>query len=105
MRTTTHTSLANKVGANKLVLGFAAVIASATIGATGIAAAATSHNNNKPSKEQCAAAGFHNYGQCVKEWAHNKNHPGGGYGNTVNVAVNLKNASNNVINVIINIFR
>jgi hypothetical protein len=94
-----------KVGTNKLVMGFAAVAATAVISATGVAAAA--NNGDKPSKEQCSSAGFKNYGQCVKEWAHNKNKPGGGYGNTntnVNVGVDV-NGNNNVIHVIINFFR
>jgi hypothetical protein len=89
-----------KVGANKLVMGFAALAATAVIGTTGVAAAA----QNKPSKTQCVSAGFHNYGQCVKEWAHHKNHPGGGYGNTINVGVNV-HGSNNIITIIINLFR
>lgn len=105
-------SLAKKVGANKLILGFAALIASAVIGTAGVAAA-NANTPNKPTKEQCAAAGFHNYGQCVKEWAHHKNHPGGGYNGNVHVSADLNlelnNSNNNVITVIfrpiINIFR
>jgi hypothetical protein len=102
MQTTPH--VRPKRGVNKLVLGVAAVVASAIVGTTGFAAA-TNMGNNKPSKQQCAAAGFKNYGQCVKEWAHNKNHPGGGYNGNVNANVNvnleLNNSNNNVIYVII----
>ena len=94
---------------NKLVLGFAAVVASAIVGTTGLAAATSNNNGDKPSKDQCAAAGFKNYGQCVKEWAKNKNHPGGGYNGNAHVNANLNlelnNSNNNVIQVIINIFR
>jgi len=106
MRIRPQSWLAKKAGGNKLVLGFAAVIASATIGTTGIAAA-HGMQHNKPSKQQCIAAGFKNYGQCVKEWAHQKNHPGGGYNGNVNanIKLDIKNSNNNVINVIINIFR
>lgn len=53
-----------KRGTNKLVLGFAALAATAVVGTTGIAAAAQA---SKPTKEQCAAAGYKNYGQCVSE--------------------------------------
>lgn len=101
-----------KKGANKLILGFAAVVASAVVGTTGFAAAASTNNSDKPTKQQCIAAGFKNYGQCVKEWAKNKNHPGGGYGSantSTNVNLALTNSNNNVIQVIIhntiNIFR
>lgn len=97
-----------KKGVNKLILGFAAVVASAIVGTTGLAAATSNNNSNKPSKAQCAAAGFTNYGQCVREWAHG-NRPGGGYnGNAhlnTNINLELNNSNNNVIQVIINIFR
>lgn len=88
----------------KLVAGFTAFAATAIIGASGFALAAPA---DKPSKEQCNAAGFKNYGQCVKEWAHNKNKPGGGYGNNngdVNVNLELNHSNNNIIQVIVNIF-
>lgn len=104
-----NTQPLKKKGTNKLVLGFAAVVASAVVGTTGLAAAHGMGNGDKPSKEQCSAAGLKNYGQCVKEWAHHKNHPGGGYnGNAhvnANIGLELNNSNNNVINVIINIFR
>lgn len=65
-----------KVGANKLVLGFAALAATAVIGTTGIAAA------------QTASAGS-GYG-----------------GNTANVDLSLDiSGDNNVINIVINLFR
>lgn len=50
----------------------AAVSAIGVVGAVGVSNAAPA---GKPTKEQCAAQGYKNYGQCVKEWAHNK-----GYG-------------------------
>jgi hypothetical protein len=92
-----------KVGSNKFVLGFAAIAATAVIGATGIVAAAP---NTKPTKEQCAAAGFENYGQCVKQWAQGKKGYGGyggGNTNTANVNVNV-NGNNNVIHIILQFF-
>lgn len=94
-------------GINKLILGFASVAAAAVIGTTGLAAAQTM-SNDKPTKEHCSSAGYKNYGQCVKDWANKKkNHPGGGYGNTVNANVNveLNNSDNNVIEIIFNIFQ
>ena len=101
--------LKKKRGTNKLVLGFAAVVASAVVGTTGLVAAQGNGNGDKPSKDQCAAAGFRNYGQCVKEWAKEKNRPGGGYNGNAHVNANidleLNNSNNNVIQVIINIFR
>ncbi|HSX17227.1 MAG TPA: hypothetical protein VLH86_03945 [Patescibacteria group bacterium] len=92
---------------NKLIAGFAALSTTAIIAASGFAAAATPMN--KPSKHDCQQAGFTNYGQCVKEWAHHKNHPGTGYGGNTSVATNidltLNNSNHNIINVIVNIFR
>lgn len=96
-----------KAGPNKLILGFAALVTTAVIGTTGIGMAAAAQDQ-KPSKAQCAAAGYKNYGQCVKEWAQNKNHPGGGYGGhhnaNINLDLELNNSNNNVIQVIINFF-
>lgn len=63
-----------KKGINKIVIGFAAIAASAIIGTTGLAAAQTPQH-------------------------------GAGYGNTVNLTINIEHSANNVINVIINIFR
>ena len=103
-----------KRGTNKLVLGFAAVVASAVVGTTGLAAAHGMGNGDKPGKDQCKSAGFKNYGQCVKEWAHHKNRPGHGYGYNGNHSQNINananvgvhvNGNNNVITVIINFFR
>ncbi|HUS26347.1 MAG TPA: hypothetical protein VMY99_03300 [Nevskiaceae bacterium] len=95
-----------KKAPNKLIAGFAALAATAVIATTGMAAAAT---NDMPSKQSCKKAGFTNYGQCVKEWKHQKNHPGSGYGgggNNNSVAVNLEldHSNNNVFQVIVNIF-
>jgi len=95
---------------NKLIAGFAALIVTTIVTAGGFAAA-TSADNGKPTKAQCLAAGYTNYGQCVREWAHshNPNNPGHGYGGdnsiitTINLALN--NSNNNVIQIIINVFR
>lgn len=66
-----------KVGSNKVVLGFAALAASAIVGTTGIAAAA---QNNPQS--------------------------GSGYGGNTNVNLDLNvNGNNNVINIIIRLFQ
>ncbi len=99
-----------RTGVNKLILGFAGLAATAIIGTTGLVAA---QQTDKPSKAECAAAGFKNYGQCVKEWAHHKHHGGGyggGYGghhNNANINLNLSldHSNNNIIHVIINFFR
>lgn len=104
---TSSPTATKKARTNKFVLGFAALAATAVVGTTGIAAAQT---QNKPSKEQCAAAGYSNYGQCVREWAQNKNNPGGGYGgnngNTANVNLDLDvSGDGNVISIILNLFR
>ena len=88
---------------NKFVLGLAALSASAIVGTTGIAAAA--HQQAKPDMQDCKAAGYGNYGQCMKAWAKQKKSGGHGYGgNTINVGVDVT-GDNNVINIIINIFR
>jgi hypothetical protein len=92
---------------NKLIAGFAALSATAIIAASGFAAAATPMN--KPTKAACQQAGFTNYGQCVKEWAHQKNTPGNGYGGNTSVATNINlsvnHSNNNIIRIIVNVFR
>jgi hypothetical protein len=103
---TTQPASGTKPKANKLVLGFAALAATAVIGTTGVAAAQV---QSKPTKEQCTAAGYTNYGQCVRNWAHDKN-KGSGYGggntNNGNVSLDLNvRGDNNVINIIINLFQ
>ncbi|HTH72585.1 MAG TPA: hypothetical protein VL737_04465 [Candidatus Pristimantibacillus sp.] len=111
--TSRASSFFKRFGANKLALGCAAVVASAIVGTTGLAAAHgmndNDHHQGKPDKQHCLQAGFRNYGQCVKEWAHHKNHPGGGYnGNTAvtaNVNLEVNHSNNNVITVILNFFR
>jgi hypothetical protein len=95
----------------KVVAGFTAFAATAIIGASSFALAAP---GDKPTKEECMAAGFTNYGQCVKEWAQHKNPPGHGYGYggqgnnnapvNAHVSLQLDHASNNIISVIINFF-
>lgn len=65
-----------KVGTNKVVLGFAALAASAIVGTTGIAAAAQNPQS------------------------------GSGYGGDTNVNLDLNvNGNNNVINIIIRLFQ
>lgn len=104
----TQTLPKKRVAPNKLVLSFAVLAATAVVGSAGIANAA---QPDKPSKADCSKAGYKNYGQCVKDWAHKKNHPGGGYGgngggNHNNVSnrtdVNLDvQGNNNVITIIV----
>jgi hypothetical protein len=66
-------------GINKLTLGFASLAAAAVIGTTGIAAAQT---GSQPDTS------------------------GAGYGNTANVELNVhQSGSNNVLNIILNIFQ
>jgi len=103
-----HTLPIRKRLSSKLIAGFTAFAATAVIAASSFAMAAPM---DKPTKAQCAAAGFKNYGQCVKEWAHHKNPPGHGYGyggNQVSVLtttnVSLNHSNNNIINVITNVF-
>jgi hypothetical protein len=107
MNTTTSQTLHRKKRfSNKLIAGFAALATTAIIAAGSFAAAAPA---DKPTKAQCAAAGYSNYGQCVKEWAQNKNRPGGGYGGGNQVSVKtdldltLDHSNNNVIDVVTNI--
>jgi hypothetical protein len=75
-KSTTLPTTKKKVGSNKIVLGFAALAASAIVGTTGVAAAAQSHTQ-----------GGHGYG-----------------GNSVNVGVDV-HGDNNVINIIIRFFQ
>lgn len=90
---------------SKIVLGVASLTMLALIGTSGIANAATT---DKPTKEECTSAGFTNYGQCVKEWAHDKNNGGNGYGggnNAIHTNINADQKGNdNVFTVIINYF-
>jgi len=93
---------------NKLIAGLAALLATGVITTASLAAAAP---NNKPSKEWCMQHHYTNYGQCVKAWAQARGQGNGhGYGgrvgdNNINLAVNLSNSKDNVINIIVNIFR
>lgn len=90
---------------SKLVLGVAALMMLTVIGSAGIANAAPTE---KPSKQDCISAGFTDYGQCVKEWAQDKNNGNHGYGGTNNaVHTNINNnqgGHDNVFSVIINYF-
>ncbi len=104
----TSTSTPTRKKMPKLIAGFAALSITTIVAASGFAAAASP--TNKPSKEDCMKAGFPNYGQCVKEWAHHKNHPGNGYGGqgnggntntSITINLNLDHANNNTIQIII----
>ncbi len=99
---------------NKLIAGLAAVLATGIITTASFAAAATP--SSKPTKEWCKQHHYTNYGQCVKVWAQAHAHTGGqggnGYGgngrigdNNISLDVNLSNSKDNVINIIVNIFR
>jgi hypothetical protein len=77
----TPSTSGKKLGSNKLVLGFAALAATAIIGASGVAAAQTASAQ--------MGSGY-----------------GGGSGNTANVNFDLDvSGDNNVINIILNLFR
>jgi arabinogalactan endo-1,4-beta-galactosidase len=90
---------------SKLVLGAASLMIVALVAITGVAGAT---QGDKPSKEECTTAGFTNYGQCVKEWAQDKNDGNNGYGggnNAIHTNINVdQNGDNNVFSVIINYF-
>lgn len=97
-----HPGAKQKIGPSKLVLGFLVAATTALVGFSGAANAAT----DKPSKEWCDHHNFKNFGQCVKEWAHNRGGGYGGYGSQTNVTANTNlnltvNGNNNVINVVI----
>jgi hypothetical protein len=76
--------------ASKLALGAVSLTMLTMVGASGVVGAAPAA---KPTKAACIKAGFTNYGQCVKEWSHSKNHGGGGYGG-MNTTIHT-NISNN----------
>jgi hypothetical protein len=82
----------------KLSMAFAGAAAAGVVVTAGIAGAAP---DGKPTKAQCEAAGFTNYGQCVREWAQ-----GRGYANSNNTANNNVNVNvrgnDNVFDVVIN---
>jgi len=93
------TAVDKKLTPSKLALGFLGAAMTTLIGFAGIANAAPA---DKPTKEWCEQHGFKNYGQCIKQWAHNR---GGGYGSQ-NVAISTGidldvSGNNNVINIII----
>jgi hypothetical protein len=76
----------------RLVMGFAGLSTAAVVAAAGFAGAAP---EGKPSKAECEAAGFRNYGQCVRVWAQNKSGYGGNNNNTTNVnSINTENRVN-----------
>jgi arabinogalactan endo-1,4-beta-galactosidase len=104
VKTLSLTSM-SKSTISKFVLGAASLMIVALIGITGVAGAT---QGDKPSKEDCVKAGFTNYGQCVKEWAQEKNNGNNGYGggnNAIHTNINVdQNGDNNVFSVIINYF-
>jgi hypothetical protein len=112
MRLFGRDSTTNKPMPKRMVLGFAALASAAVVGAAGLVGATA----NKPTKAKCQAAGFVNYGQCVKAWAHGINNPGHGYGgdnNTANVKTDINvdanidgdnNTTNFFITIVNNIF-
>ncbi len=57
---------------SRILIAIVGFVAAAVVGATSLVAAQPA---GKPTKAFCAAHGFTNYGQCVKEWAQ-----GRGYG-------------------------
>lgn len=104
MRISTPTTKKGSMS-KRMIMGFAAVASAAVVATAGMASAAV----NKPSKDECQKAGFTNYGQCVKEWAQNKNKPNVGYGNgnqnNVNTDTNIDidvDGDGNTIQVILN---
>lgn len=101
-----NTSIAasmQKSTVSKLVLGAASLMIVALVGLAGVAGAT---QGDKPSKADCATAGFTSYGQCVKEWAQDKNNGSNGYGggnNAIHTNLNVdQSGDNNVFSVIIN---
>jgi len=96
----TQTLDRKRVGPNKLVLGFLVTAVTAIAGTASVAGAAP---DGKPTKDECLQNGYTNYGQCVKDWAHDKGDGGYGGGNTnVNTNVNVDvNGNNNAVTVII----
>ncbi|GEM_PF-2145126 len=67
----------------KGVFAIAVVAIAGIVGGVNYASAQSQNSagaSGKPTKAQCEAAGYTNYGQCVKVWAHDKS----GYGSTVN---------------------
>lgn len=70
----------------KAVFAVAVVAAAGIIGGVNFASAQNANSavsaKGKPTKAQCEAQGFSNYGQCVKLWAQGQ----GGYGGSSNNA-------------------
>lgn len=84
----THTSTQaltrKKVGSHKFVLGIVAAAISVLVGTAGVVQAAPA---DKPTKAECAAAGFSNYGACISQWA--KGRGGGGYGGNTHIHIDI----------------
>lgn len=61
------------MGAKHIAVG---VVALSLFGITSVVGITHAAPAGKPTKEQCAVAGYRNYGQCVSQWAHNKGYGG-----------------------------
>jgi hypothetical protein len=88
----------------RVLLGLTGFAVAAVIGATSLVGAQAA---DKPTKEWCAAQGFSNYGQCVKQWAHGHGY-GGSSVNNINASVSVKNnqshGNHNVFSSVVNFF-
>ena len=62
----------------QLILMVAALSMFGVIGASSMTMAAPA---GKPTTQQCAAAGYSNYGQCVRQWGQGNGYGGNGGGN------------------------
>jgi hypothetical protein len=97
----------------RLTVATAALLVTLMMSVTSVAGATPLQ---KPSKHDCDRLGYKNYGQCVKEWAHDKNHGHHGYGGngnnhsgsnnnvSTNISVNQSHSSHNVVSIVINYF-
>lgn len=104
IRTPSSTKTSSQMLPKRLIVGFVALVSTAVIGVTSFAAASPA---GKPSKDQCSAAGYSNYGQCVKGWAQSKPSSGygGGNGNSVETNLNIEvgdDSDGNVFNIVFN---
>lgn len=73
----------------KGVFAIAVVAVAGIVGGINFAHAQSVNQSTKPTKAQCEAAGYRNYGQCVSEWAKDKS----GYGRVVSTTINTNNVS------------
>ena len=107
--------------ASKVALGSASLMMFAVIGTTGVAGATSISNGDKPTKTECSLRHQSTYGQCVKNWAHDKDHGNNGHGHgyggdgyggdgdksgtnnnvRTNVKVDQRNSDHNVVSTVI----